>query len=246
MKKMYDLTYFTLGDMTRCGAELRRCGSQASCMEEAAARIVRYLYENLVHSHSEERACVLVRLYKTHPYGDLSPELQEFGRSIMPTVSLRDDTKCLTLLATAGDRTEWNSRHGSRGHKAIPLPSEHVVERIPMIAQLIRQFGLAVTEILQPAPEIIKELDQKTYNVFYVPSAKDNPYIPAQQEFVVPNHIESVLGFGGVLADGNLFAVIMFAKVPIPHSTAEMFRMVALNVKTAILPFAEGPVFNQV
>jgi hypothetical protein len=123
------------------------------------------------------------------------------------------------------------------------MPSAHVVDQIPMIAQLVRQFGLEVNTLLAPKPEIIRELDRRTYNVFYVQPAKDSPYIPAQKEFVVPHHVESVLGFGGVLPEGNLFAVIMFAKVPIPVSTAEMFRTVALNVKMAILPFVEGPIF---
>lgn len=243
MNEMYDLKKFTLADMTRCGTELRRFGSESKSMEQAAVGIVRYLYERLGSSNSGQRSCVLVRFFKTHHYGGLGPALQEFSRSMMPGVSLGSAAKCLTLLGTAGDRPEWNHPHESRGHRAIPLPSPHAVEQIPMIAQLVRQFGLEVNSLLAPKAEIIKEMDRKTYNVFYVEPAKDSPYIPAQKDFVVPNHVESVLGFGGVLPEGNLFAVIMFAKVPIPVSTAEMFRMVALNVKLAILPFVEGPIF---
>ncbi|WP_304830474.1 hypothetical protein [Candidatus Binatus sp.] len=240
---MYDLKRFTLADMTRCGAELRRFGSESKSMEQAAVGIVRYLYERLGYSDSGQRCCVLVRFFKTHPYGDLGPQLQEFSRSMMPGVSLGSAVKCLTLLGTAGDRPEWNHPQESRHHRAIPLPSLHALEQVPMIAQLVRQFGLEVNILLEPKPEIIKEMDRKTYNVFYVEPAKDSLYIPAQKDFVVPNHVESVLGFGGVLPEGNFFAVIMFAKVPIPASTAEMFRTVALNVKLAILPFVEGPIF---
>ena len=53
-----------------------------------------------------------------------------------------------TLLATAGDEPEWNSRHTSRGHAAIPLPSARIVERFPMIAQLIRQLGFDVADVV--------------------------------------------------------------------------------------------------
>ena len=50
--------------------------------------------------------------------------------------------QCLTLMATVGENPEWNSRKNSAGHKAIPLPSAEFVAQIPMIAQLIGQFGL--------------------------------------------------------------------------------------------------------
>ncbi len=146
----HDLSHFTLSDMTRCGAELRRLGLESDSMEAAATAIVRYLYENLYCADPPQRACVLVRLYKTHEYGDLPAELREFGHQLMPTVSLDSSTKCLTLLGSAGDLAQWNSRRNSRGHKTIPLPSEHVVEQIPMIAQLIRQFGVTVSSIIEP------------------------------------------------------------------------------------------------
>ena len=63
-------------------------------------------------------------------------------------------------------------------------------------------------------------------------------------EFVVPFGIKSVLGFGGVLPPGDLFAVIMFSRVPVPRETADLFRNLALSVKLAILPFSRGPVFD--
>ena len=91
--------------------------------------------------------------------------------------------------------------------------------------------------------EIIKDLDQRTYNVFFVPEAQGHPSIPAQ-DFVARYGVKSALGFGGILPSGNLFAVIMFTRVAIPLSTAQMFRTLALNVKLNILPFANGPIFN--
>jgi hypothetical protein len=242
---MYDLARFTLADMTRCGADLRLFGHDSKSLQETAGRIVRYLYDQLGRPSTGERACVLVRLYKTHAYGDLDRELREFGRSSMPSATLESTTKCLTLLGTAGEKPEWNSCKDSKGHRVIPLPSAQVVEQIPMIAQLVRQFGIEVTSLLESKPEIIRDLDQRTYHVFYVPTASGSPFIPAQQEFVVLHGVESVLGFGGMLPDGNLFAVIMFARVHIPVETAQMFRTIALNVKMAVLPFAQARVFAE-
>lgn len=70
-RRMYDLTNFRLQDMTACMAALRRLGTGASSLEEAADRITRYLYTNLTTQPNEHPACVLVRLFKTHPYGRL-------------------------------------------------------------------------------------------------------------------------------------------------------------------------------
>src|SRR5260370_41094467 len=128
---MYDLTQFTLADMTRCGAELRRFGSESKSMEQAAAGIVRYLYERLGYSSSGQRSCVLVRFYKTHPYGGLAPDLQEFSRSMMPGVSLDLATKCLTLLGTAEDHPQWNYPPQARGQSAHSMPSANILDPTP-------------------------------------------------------------------------------------------------------------------
>ena len=45
---MYDLKQFTLADMTRCGAELRRFGSQSKSMEQAAAALFRKACQNIL------------------------------------------------------------------------------------------------------------------------------------------------------------------------------------------------------
>jgi serine phosphatase RsbU (regulator of sigma subunit) len=214
-------------------------------MEEASNRIVRYLYENFCTKPTGEKSCALVRLFKTHPYEDLEAELAEYARSMLDHYPPLPAMKCMTLLATVGEQTEWNSRHRSVGHKAIPLASEFVVAQIPMISQLIRQLGLDIKTVINPGPDLLVEIEQRKYNVFYVPEAIGNPYIPAQDSFVIPFGIKSVLGFGGLLPSGNLFAIIMFLKVQIPHSTAQMFSTLALNVKTALLAFDRGAVFAQ-
>lgn len=242
---MYDLSRMTLKEMTGCGRELRALGGGATCMEAAANRIVRFLYGGLVASEGQERACVLVRLFKTHPFGKLDPALRESAsRAMFGEEPAFAATPCLTLLATAGDQPEWNSRRESTGHQAIPLPSIRGVARIPMIAQLIKQLGLEVGSVLEPDPAVLMDLQQKTFNVFHVPEAVGSPYIPAQQAFVIPYGVRSVLGFGGVLPEGDLFAVILFSRIPISPDTAELFKPLALSVKLAILPFASGPVFE--
>ena len=241
---MPNIADFTLKDMVDFSSALRQMGSGAASMEEVADKIVHYLYENLVDKKTGEKSCVLVRLFKTHPYGELDEDLEEFARNILKTSPESPAMKCLILLASAGTQPEWNSRKQSRGHKAIPLPSEYFVRAFPMISQMIQQMGLEITTILQPDPAVVMDMTQKTYNVFHIPEATGNKYIPAQDDFVVPFGVRSVIGFGGILPSGNLFVIIMFSKVPIPRQTADMFRSLALSVKIAILPFVGKTLFT--
>jgi hypothetical protein len=240
----YDLTRFTLADMVRCGGALRQMASESTSMEDAAQKVTRYLYENLRDKASNNnRSCALVRCFKTHVYARLPEELREFAASQPLSGPLIDDTKCLTLLGTAGDEPPWNSRQTSKMHKCIPLTSEAIVDQFPMIAQLIRQMGLTTTELLRTTPEIIKDLKQKSFGVFHVPAAVNSPFVPAQKDFVVPYGIASVLGFGGMSPDGDLSVAIIFARVAIPSATAEMFRTIALNLNLGILAILNKPVF---
>ncbi len=240
----YDLTKFDLGDMLKCSPRLRETGSGAPTLEAAAQRICRFLYDEL-RDPDGKRACALVRCYKTHAYGSLEPDLQGFARDVLGAVAPRSTMKCLTLMATVGENSSWNSRYLSRGHRAIPLPSPEIVEKAPMIAQLIKELGLELSQVVQPSPDIVRELAGKRYGVFHVEDARGSPYIPAQEEFVVRFSIRSVLGFGGLLPDGDLFAVILFATVHVPPAAADRFRTLALDVKSAFSKFNDRNVFNQ-
>lgn len=230
--------------MSECGLALRHIAEKADCMEDASNLIVKYFYENLITRNTGENNCILVRLFKTHPYGKLTPELQEYARDILGQNKVDNDLKCLTLFATAGELPEWNSRYKSIGHKAIPLASENAIHRIPMISQLIKQLGLNPGIVLQPEPDLLIDSEQQMYNVFFVKNALGSPYIPSQDSFVIPFGVKSVIGFGGLLPSGDMFTVLMFLKVFVPQTIVELIRPLALNVKTAILPFDNGQFFQ--
>ena len=240
---MYDLTQLDLQDITDIGIRLRTFGKDADSLETVAARCVQFFYKSLIDPATGKSACALARFFKTHPYGDL-PEAIQASADTLASASVPDDVKCLTLLASAGDRPEWSDRRKSQGHQAIPLTSESAVRQIPMIAQLIKSFGLDISYVLTPDTHLQIVLEQKTCNVFYIPTAEGSEFIPAQTEFVLPFGIKSVLGFGGMLPSGNLFAVILFSKVAIPHTTAQLFKTLPLTIKMAMLPFDKGQLFQ--
>jgi hypothetical protein len=238
---MYDLARFGLSDVTRVGAEFRRLSAGASSMEEVAGRIVRTLHDTL--GVDERPACALVRMFVTVPFARLDDEQRQFALALLGGEEPPPSMKCLTLLATAGAQPEWNERRRSAGHLALPLPSPESVSRSPMIAQLIRQLGVEIGSLLSADPELLTDSHQHTFNVFHVERAKGSPFIPAQLSFVEPWEVESVVGFGGLLPPGELFATILFSRTPVSRDTADLFRTLALNVKVALLPFAGDRVF---
>jgi len=55
--------------------------------------------------------------------------------------------------------------------------------------------------------------------------------------------VQSVLGFGGMLSTGDLFAVILFAKIHVPRAMTDPAKSLALRAKEAVHRFVEGKVF---
>ena len=216
---------------------------QASSMEDVALRVVQHFRQEFIDKDTGESALPLVRFYVTQRGKDLEPSLQDFALAAGTDSFAEHDMTCLALLASAGEKAAWNDRRQSLSHKAIPLPSVEALHRLPMVSQLVKQLGLNPRHIIEPDPTLFRDLEERTYNLFYVSEARDSEFVPAQNDFVVPYGIRSVLGFGGVLPDGMLFAVILFSSVPIPASCVEAFRAIALSVKFVLLPLVGHDVF---
>ncbi|MBI4851308.1 MAG: hypothetical protein HY819_05720 [Acidobacteria bacterium] len=241
---MHDINRLTISDIISCRNGLRDINKNASSMEDVADKMVRYFYSQFIDSQTNKKACALVRIYKTIPYTDLDIDLRTFADSLLTNFPKESSTRCLTLLATAGEQTNWNSRKLSLGHKTIPLPSELVISRLPMISQLIKQLGIEINSIIKSDSSLIVDTSEKLYNVFYIADALGSPYIPAQKEFVTPYKIKSVVGFGSLLPGGDLLVTILFLRTNISQETAELFKTLALGTKSAVLPFVNGKIFN--
>ncbi len=232
-----DIANFTVGSMLRSGLAIRRVLRDASTEEEAADRVTRFLYEHCVDSSTGKRCCALVRFYKTHAFGALPADLKRFAQAQLGDMSPDEAMRCLVLMATAGEAPEWNTRRQSRQHQAIPLPSAEAVRKAPMIARLIEDLGFEIDALVNLPTKTHRSAESqpaRTYDVFYVEHARGSPHIPAQREFVERYGIESVVGFGGLLRSGELFAVILFSSVHVPPQSAARFRAIALDVRSSL------------
>ena len=230
---MYSLARFSLREMIECSAALRRLGRESSTLREAADRVVRYLFAHLGDAATGRRDCVLVRCFKTCSYQSLDPDTQALAREKIGDMTPDPDTKCFTLIASAGVQPEWNRVENSRRYRAIPLVSPAFVRQLPMFSQLLHQFGVSLETAVSPERDFLVDLEETTYNVFFVPTAAGSPYVPVQEEFVRKHGIESVLCFGGLLSPKDLFAVILFSRIPIDRETANLCKSLALGVKVS-------------
>ncbi|HVE94225.1 MAG TPA: SpoIIE family protein phosphatase [Acidimicrobiales bacterium] len=235
---------FTLSDLLACAAELQEIGAGADSMEEAAERVVAYFYERFVRPGTNDPANVLVRFYRTSPCERLDSELQRIVAGANPARSDWTGVQCLTLLATIGHEDAWRDRRRSEGHRVIAFEDEASLDSLPMMAGLLRDLGISPTEVISPDPAAIEQREARDYRVFHIADALGSAVIPAQEDFVVPYGVASVLGFGGVLPDGSVFSVILFSQEKISEEVASMFRAVALTVKLAVLPFVGRSIFR--
>jgi hypothetical protein len=241
----YDLRNFGLQDMIDVGRRLREPGLRHASMEEAASQVVN-LFRDCFRAADDPAAapnCALVRCFKTHPYNDLPPDLRRKADELLQGRPPLPGMQCLTLLASRGELPAWNSRQGSVAHQAIPLPTVEMVSQAPMIAQLVLQLGMKIEHVVTPTPQRVRP--QPTFDVFHVESALGSAQVPDQEGFVRRFGVQSVLGFGGLLPAGELFAIILFARVTISPATAALFRTLALGVKLALLPYSGKRVFAE-
>lgn len=234
----------SLADLTKASQAIRTLGVAASSREEVAQRIASFLYDAFRDENSGRPHCALVRCFHTQNFGDLPPSLRAAALRASARETLGDRVRCLTLIGTAGECPDWRSRRTSTGHKAIPLESEHAVAQMPMIYQLLVQLGVTTQALLETGRRLMLDLERRTFNVFFVPEARGSRFIPAQTEFVEPFGVRSVVGYGSVLPDGEMIAVVLFWKRHLRADSVGMFRTLALSTKVAILADIRRPLFE--
>jgi hypothetical protein len=239
---IWHISSFSLLDMLRCSRGLRNITAESKSLPDAANAIVGFLYSQFANPVSKEPELALVRFYKTTSFADLDDEQQAFAQKVADGRELSPATKVLELVATAGSESEWNDPAQSAGHRAIPLLSVGMVEQAPMIAGLIKALGLDIAAVVTPTLALIQDVHGKTHNVFHVEHAPGSPLIPAQKDFVERYGIKSVIGFGGLLPTGDLFAIVMFSREHVGNDPATRFRSVSLDVKAILFPFFTPPV----
>lgn len=229
---MYRLDAFKLEDMILCGADIRQIGLESRCVEEAAEKVVKHLYENLLDEEGKS-ALALVRLYKTMRFGELDSNLRTVARQSFGS----EQGSFLTLMATVGMMDSWNDRRKTERHQLIPSNDEtQMMQHVPILAHLRLQLemGSSWRPLDESLLKYVMEPEQKRFNVFFVPNIND--YSSPEREALIEScGVRSMLAYGAMLSPGSFFGVVLYSRIVLPKNSAEMFSPLALSTKNAII-----------
>lgn len=220
------------GEIEKYAEYLASLGDVCSSTEGIAVDAINYLY-NRFGDFDKKHNCALMRFFRTVAYPDLTPYLQSKVKSSLG-YEPQPNTNCLALLATRGIEPAWNDRLASQNHQVIPLLSTQMIEKAPMIAQLLEQLGISASDAVEPQPTLFVSPKNKFYSVMYTSEAEKSRDVFAQAEFVEPYGVRSVIGFGSLLPTGDVFAVLMFMRQVVLESTAERCTLLAQALETSV------------
>lgn len=211
-----------------------------SSVEEAYQQLAKTMV-NYFNSESQSDF-VLSRVYHSFNLSVLPQPLQATATEIWGEVN--ENAKFIVLLGTYGTEKEWQDRRQSKGHKAILL-NHDTLKKIPMVSRLLQQIGINLGSSEGEDQGIEFEGISGTFGVFYVSPAKDSPYIPAQ-DFVIKYDVQTVIGTGVMLPQGDIALYIGFSRIPIAKEVASNIApLMSLFWQKAILLLEAKGMFSE-
>ncbi len=190
--------------------------------EEVTDFIVNQIYKDFVNE-SDQKIFELVRIFRMVQSDNLPPE----GLEDVP-----ESPEWLALVATAGREDAWNSRLTSAGHRLLPSAAFTT----PMLKAAFEQIGLNQEHTTE---DFMKSAGLMA-NFFHVEHAPDSPYIVAQDEFVKPYGIKSVVGIGSPFIGGSMYMLLGFASTKLDKEIAEKVSNLALFIGTLLSNYEES------
>ncbi|GAC1409585.1 MAG: hypothetical protein NVSMB64_18390 [Candidatus Velthaea sp.] len=222
--------------VAQLGAELSNRMRSASSLESAAQCFVQQL---TIHFPS----VILARVFATLPFSQLCEAERRFAVSIAGEMGLSPTTAILTLLGTAGTKADWNDRHLSRTHLAIPLLTREGIDDIPMVSRLLSDLRFRLSNESHDTAPFVTRAFANINGIFYVPDAgttldeKGRKIVPAA-EFVREGAVRSVFGFGGSYVIQPMFvSTILFTQEYVPKQVAMNFLQLSSIFKAATTRF---------
>lgn len=202
--------------------------SDFSTFEEAAQFSVQHIYENFLDDAGQPMFA-LVRVFRACLPSELPPE-QDSPPS--------DDPQWLALFGTAGDEPAWNDRLQSVGHRIIPAGAFST----PMLKASFEALGFASLTETEFVRNVGSLASYTKY--FHVEKAEGSPYIVAQDNFVKPYGIQSVVGIGSPFASGAFYMCLGFSKKTITDDEANRFSQLSPFISTLLANYNSKKLWN--
>jgi len=167
----------------------------------------------------------LLRIFRFGVYDDLNDILK-------PKANQTDASYWLTLMGTMGIQEAWCSRQQSEGHQVIPADSPVT----PMLKAAFSEIGLQFGNVIKGEETLVMEANRNDTALrhFFIPTALGNQNIPAQEEFVIPHKIQSVVGIGSPFIDDSAYMCLGFAQAELTRTQATNFSRLNSFVGTLL------------
>lgn len=192
--------------------------------EHASQFVVEQLFREFITEDGDPQLA-LVRIFRLVDVDDLPPDVQEL---VDP-----NEQQVMALTGTWGTEEAWQHRSRSQGHQAVPFSAIAVPEKIPMFQEVMRQLGLDL-EHFYKTKELVATSSRDYRGTFHILDCR-SPAIPAQEEFVKPYGIKSLVGFGGFFGGvQTLYLLYAFSLVHVSDEAAEMFYQLQDFIATTI------------
>ncbi|MGA3209048.1 MAG: hypothetical protein ABSE05_14670 [Syntrophales bacterium] len=170
-------------------------------VEKVAQAFIDIVYEHF------QKSLLLLRLFSSLPYSALPTQDQQLVNKKANDSGtmhlLKDRTPILTLLATRGQKPDWNERDKSQGFRCIPLVSRKYGASLSMLSMQFKSMNFDFSQFDDWNALIVKRGRADQYSgILYVREAgtdKDdqNRMVVPRQEFVADYGVKTALGFGG-------------------------------------------------
>jgi hypothetical protein len=194
--------------------------------EVAAQTLVETLYETFTDEEGQSMFA-LVRVFRLCKVEELPPEQKQ---------APSEDSHFLCLMGTKGDEDAWSNRLKSVGHRVIPPKAFDT----PMLKAVFEQINLPrISEINSNSEQGFLQQTIMTNRYFHVETALNSPYIVAQEEFVKPYKIASVIGVGSIFPSRAFMFCLAFSKKPIDSANAQKYVNIT-NFITTLMSIYDG------
>ena len=192
--------------------------------EQASQFVVRHLFQEFVTEDGDAQLA-LVRIFRLTDVKDLPPDIRAM---VEP-----GEQRIMALTGTWGLEEAWQHRSRSKGHQAVPISAIGVPEKIPMFQEVLTQLGIDIEHFYQ-TKELVVTGKRPYQGTFHIPDAS-SPAIPAQNEFVRPYGIKSLVGFGGFMGPAQtIYLLYAFSREYVSPEAAQAFYRLQEFVGTTI------------
>ena len=240
------LTPWTIAELN---AELENRLARAKSLESASQEYASAIYERFAAT------LVLARVYVLMPFYRLPARDRQFAETVARGKrvgsALRDETSCLTLMGTRGEKAEWNARGNSERHGAIPLLDARFVESVPMVASMLRALGVPLDWFDVPREVMTRRMSGGFNGLFYVDDARtardgQGRLVIPDQGFVDGHRVRTVFGFGGSYLNGWITTAIFFSRDALAPAEIEPLSQTISPFKLATMHLiATGKLFEK-